>query len=402
MIENKVKRRRKHWQRGSVYKRGAGYAIVYRKPDGAQKWESGFPTKGKAQNRLNEVMGQIQSKKFLDPQDKLFKEWCAEWLEAEKVNLKPSTWSSYRSAVDKWLIPHFGEWYVSDVTRRSVIEFFDGLQAKQLSRKFVKNVHVLMHKVFKDALYRELTANNPADGIELQKAEGQAEYVVLQPAEVVKTFARLDPTYQVLLATGAITGMRRAELLGLQWDDVDLKGGMLRVCHTLQRVKKTLLDTAAFECVERIGSTGLALVNPKSKKSRRVVEIPPKLTVLLKELRRKQDGGRFVFQDELGRPLDPDGLYDVLHEAQSAAGVRRFGLHALRHLYCSLLQESGASVKHAQMKMGHASPLTTLNVYTHTVTDEGRKYAERVEAAFPFASGLLEGELRGNQNTAVN
>jgi integrase len=154
--------------------------------------------------------------------------------------------------------------------------------------------------------------------------------------------------------------------------------------------------------VERIGSTGLALVNPKSKKSRRVVEIPPKLTVLLKELRRKQDGGRFVFQDELGRPLDPDGLYDVLHEAQSAAGVRRFGLHALRHLYCSLLQESGASVKHAQMKMGHASPLTTLNVYTHTVTDEGRKYAERVEAAFPFASGLLEGELRGNQNTAVN
>lgn len=111
--------------------------------------------------------------------------------------------------------------------------------------------------------------------------------------------------------------------------------------------------------------------------------------MLLGELRRKQDGGRFVFQDELGRPLDPDGLYDVLHQAQTAAGVRTFGLHALRHLYCSLLQQSGASFKHAQEWMGHASPLTTLNVYTHTVTDEGRKYAEKVEAAFPFVSGAL-------------
>jgi integrase len=398
------RRRRKSWQRGSIYKRGAGYAIVYRKPDGAQKWESGFPTKGKAQERLNDVMGLIKHKKFLDdPQDKVFKQWCAEWLETQKTNIKPSTWSSYRSAVDKWLIPKFGDWYVSDITRRSVIGFFDELQAQKLSRKFVKNVHVLMHKIFKDALYRELTANNPADGITLQKAEGQAEYVVLQPAEVVKTFAQLDSTYQVLLAAGAITGMRRAELLGLRWEDVDFKGGTLQVCRTLQRVKKSLLDAAAFDDVERIGTTGLALVSPKSRKSRRAVEIPPKLALLFRELQRKQNnGGCFVFQDALGRPLDPDGLYDVLHLAQDAAGVRSFGLHALRHLYCSLLQESGASVKHAQMKMGHASPLTTLNIYTHTVTDEGRKYAEKVEAAFPFVSGVLvEGSQAGGQQEAI-
>ena len=57
---------------------------------------------------------------------------------------------------------------------------------------------------------------------------------------------------------------------------------------------------------------------------------------------------------------------------------------------------------HAQERMGHASPLTTLNVCTHTVTDEGRKYAEKVEAAFPFVSGALEGEGRGNESTAVN
>ena len=103
---------------------------------------------------------------------------------------------------------------------------------------------------------------------------------------------------------------------------------------------------------------------------------------------RIRPGGRLAW------PLDPDGLYDVLHQAQGAAGVRKFSLHALRHLYCSLLQQSGASFKHAQERMGHASPLTTLNVYRHTVTDEGRMYVEKVEAGFLFVSGTLEGEAR--------
>ena len=102
------------------------------------------------------------------------------------------------------------------------------------------------------------------------------------------------------------------------------------------------------------------------------------------------------------RPLDPDGLYDVLHQAQAAAGVRGFGMHALRHLYCSLLQDSGASLKHAQERMGHASPLTTLLIYTHVVSEEGRKYAEKVEAAFPFVSGLLvEATREGAQEAEV-
>ena len=79
----------------------------------------------------------------------------------------------------------------------------------------------------------------------------------------------------------------------------------------------------------------------------------------------------------------------MLHAAQGETKVLRFGLDALRHLYCSLLQKSGASVKHAQQRMGHASATTTLNIYTHEVTDEGRKFAKRVEGAFPFVNGLL-------------
>ena len=156
--------------------------------------------------------------------------------------------------------------------------------------------------------------------------------------------------------------------------------------------------------MERIGSTALALVSTKSKKSKRHVEIQPSLLALLDAVRELQTAGaEFVFQCEAGGPMDPDAVYEVLHTAQDAAGVRRFGLHGIRHLYCSLLAESGAGVKFAQEKMGHASATTTLNIYTHVVSDKAREIAAKVEAAFPCVSLKLANALpSGSQAEMVN
>jgi hypothetical protein len=140
--------------------------------------------------------------------------------------------------------------------------------------------------------------------------------------------------------------------------------------------------------VERIGDSQLALVKPKSKKSKRHVEVDARLLAALKG-EREHSTGVFVFERETGGPLDPDSVYDVLHAAQDAAGVRRFGLHGLRHLYNSLLLESGANIMFAQQKMGHASALTTLDTYGHIVTDQGRECAEKIAANFDFVRDLL-------------
>jgi integrase len=143
--------------------------------------------------------------------------------------------------------------------------------------------------------------------------------------------------------------------------------------------------------VERIGSTALALVSPKSKKSIGRVEIQPSLVALLAAVRDRQNGPEypFVFQSEIGGPIDPDSVYDVLHTAQDEAGVRRFGVHGLRHLYNSLPAESGAGVKFMQEKMGHMSSTTTLNIYAHVISDKAREYPAKVEAAFPCVSLTL-------------
>jgi integrase len=389
-------RGRKRGQSGSCFRRGGAWAIVYRTPEGKQKWESGFANKGTARARLTDVLKKINDGNFVDTKPMLFSDFADERLNAAKATLKPSTWASYVSAAEKYLKPRFGEWEVREITRIDVKRFVDGLVQTDLSKKFIKNVLILLHKLFEDAIDAELAASNPAHKIKWDKADDAEERHMPKREDVRLTFAVLPPVYQALLATGAMTGARRAELLGLQWDDINRDGNAIHIQRSLQRLTKCHIDS--FRAVKRIDACGLVLTSLKSKKARRWVELPESLAKILRLVRQTQRGtSPFIFQDELARPLDPDRIYDVLHAAQDRAGVERFGLHGLRHLYSSLLHAAGAPVKHAQDRLGHASAQTTLDTYTHSIGNEGREYANAVEAAFPFVSNLLAKSLDGQE-----
>jgi integrase len=395
VTRNRNRTTRRRGGRGIIVKRGNTYTAVYRTREGKQKWEGGFQKKEWAQARLNEVQDAIRNNKYVEPKETLFKTFCDDWMEQAKAILKPRTWISYQSALKNWITPAFGDRMLSDIRKKDVLDFLYGLlKNREISRKFVKNVHILLHRLFEAAIERELLAANPAHKIKLPEGSpvfGAAESIeryVPSPADVVQTFAKLSPVYQALLATGAVTGARRGELLGLYWEDVDFARRVIHIQRTLQRVPKELLDAESFRNVERVGETGLAIVPPKSEKATRFVDMPSNLALILKALRQRQNGSSapFVFQTEIGKPIDPDAVCDVLYEAQDAVEVRRFSPHCLRHLYCSVLQEkAGASLKFAQDRLGHANAATTAKIYTHVVDDHGREFAEKVESAFPFA-----------------
>jgi len=410
--DNDVPRRKakRRGQRGSILRRGASWSVVYRTPDGKQKWQGGYRTKEDAQKQVDIILGSIRENRYVEPKEVIFREFCDDWMKTAKSVLKPKTWASYQSALKNWILPKFGNWPICDINRASVKAFKDGLlMNRELSRKFIKNVLILLHRLFEEAIDREYIAANPArklpQDIPSDESADAAEVAMPTPEEVVKTFAELPTTYQALLATAAVTGFRRAELLGLSWDDVDWLNGSIRIRQTLQRIPKKLLSGGEFRKVERIGETGLAMVTPKSKKARRSVELPPKLAELLMALRNRQKDmeSKFVFQNEIGAPIDPDSVYDVLHTAQDKAGARRFGLHGLRHLYSSLLVANKVDVKFAQARLGHASAMTTLNIYSHEMTKHGHEYAAAIEAAFPFVSNLLaEGQIAVPTQQNVN
>src|ERR1700736_4110302 len=94
----KVRRHRRRGQSGSVLKRGENWTVIYR-ANGKQKWESGFATKGKAQDRLGVVLKSIGDNRYVETREKSFGDFCREWMEKAKPTLKPKTWCSYQSAL---------------------------------------------------------------------------------------------------------------------------------------------------------------------------------------------------------------------------------------------------------------------------------------------------------------
>ncbi len=159
------RRAKRRGQRGSIFRRpgASNYTIIYRAPDGKQKWESGFANKEDAQTRLDVVLGSIRKNAYVEAKKVRFEEFCDDWMGKAKATLKPKTWASYHSALKNWITPKFGQWLICDINRAAVKDFKDELLAsKELSRKFVKNVLILLHRLFEEAIDREYIAANPA------------------------------------------------------------------------------------------------------------------------------------------------------------------------------------------------------------------------------------------------
>jgi len=388
------RRRTARRQSGSIFRRGDdSWTLVFRNPDGKQKWLGGFETKGIAQKRLTEELEKIGNGTYHEVQAVLFKEFCETCLSLWKSMLKPSTWCTWKSAINKWLVPQFGDYEVQAISKAKVQDFLSGLlQHQKISLNTIKHIRSLLHRIFEEAIVREVARVNPAQkALKMPKRPVTVIVPTIEDAE--KLFDQLPVMYRLLLATESMTGLRRGELLGLKWEDIDPKASVIHVRRTIQRVNKSLLDEGSFRMVieERIGKTGLAVLGPKTEGSERPVKMPKILATLLSAWRVTNGASPavFVFHDEIGLPLSPEHVRDVWNEARVKAAVPNFGLHGFRHLYSSLIVESGAPVKVAQEMLRHADASTTLEIYTHKVRAEANFYAEKVAKQFPFVSKSL-------------
>jgi len=193
-----------------------------------------------------------------------------------------------------------------------------------------------------------------------------------------------DTPYYAPLHLLAFTGMRRSEVCGLQWADLDLVGGNVHVSRTLSAEggKVSFRDT-------------------KTAASRRTVSLPPSAAVVLRThranceamaagFRRTIDARELVFASADGRPLLPDTLTHVFEQLVKNTGVTPVRLHDLRHLHASLLLSSGVHPKVVQSRLGHASITTTLNVYSHVTPGLEEAAAKRFDEAVKVVSGRTQ------------
>ncbi|OGK77199.1 MAG: hypothetical protein A2X52_02795 [Candidatus Rokubacteria bacterium GWC2_70_16] len=170
------------------------------------------------------------------------------------------------------------------------------------------------------------------------------EMEILPPPEIRRLLDSPDEPVRTLLLCAVLTGMRRGELLGLKWEDIDFGGHRVHVRRSLWRGK---------------------LVTPKSRRSRRAIDLAPTLKAALGWLRGGFTG-EMVFTSPDGQLIDPDNFsHRDWARVLRRSTLRRIRFHDLRHTYASLLTAQGAHPKYIQAQLGHASIQTTLDRYGH-------------------------------------
>jgi len=351
-----------------------------------QRWYSGFKTKRAATEKLTELLASLQSGAYVEPSKRTLAAFLREWVESIRASVRPSTWAAYRMLAEVHVVPALGMVPLQHLTAAQLNALYADLLAKGrrdgkggLSPRTVQYVHVTAHKALADAVRWQLIPRNVAD--QATPPRPQAKEPKAWSADVLRSFlahVEGDRLYAAYLLA-ATTGLRRGEVLGLRWRDVDMAGGRLAVVQTLLQV-----------CNE------VALGTPKTAKGRRSVALDERTVSVLKAHRKAAledrlilglgtpDTEALVFTAPDGAPVNPESFSDHFGRLVKAAGLPRIRFHDLRHTHATLALQAGVHPKVVSERLGHATVSITLDTYSHAIPAMQEEAAERV-AALVFA-----------------
>jgi integrase len=328
---------------------------------------------------MNRLHAEVVEGTYIERSRQTLGEYLKDWLAACR-NLRPNTARDYSVSIHNHISPRLGNARLQSVDRLQVRGLYRKLADSGLSEKTVHNVHICLHKALQDAVDDGLLRRNPAEKAHATpKDRPQIETWSADELAAFLSFAAQDRDL-VLYHLAAATGMRRGELLGLRWRDVDLDGARVSVRQQFTRQ-----------------GNGLGFGAPKSRKSIRSIDVDDETIVLLREQHERQRFDRrawgpayrsdldLVFCRPGGSPEDPNVIgRRFVRRVRELPIVPAIGLHGLRHTHATLLLEAGVDVKTVSERLGHDNVQTTLELYGHVTT------RMRSNAAVRFGS-LLAG-----------
>ena len=225
---------------------------------------------------------------------------------------------------------------------------------KGLAPKTVRNIHQMIGSAYNLAMEQKLVTRNPTQGCALPKVEHK-EMKTLTADQLSAFFreARDSGVYELYYLDLA-TGLRRGELLGLKWTDVDFQHGALKIQRAISRQNGKVVEAPL-----------------KTKNAYRTLPLSADAIDVLKAQKNRGGSSEWVFPSPTGGPMSPDSVLHMLQRVLKRAGLPRIRFHDLRHTCASLLFAQGVSLKEIQAWLGHSTIGTTANIYTHL--DENNK-----------------------------
>jgi integrase len=320
----------------------------------------------------------------VDP-DITIDKYADRWLQFIRATVKPRTAASYRQMVDLHILPTLGDIKIRQLQKGRIKNLLAEKLNRGLSRNSVRIIHATLRAMLNAAADDGVIAANPAAKLGRQlrlvvPAETRQEQIKALTKNQLSAFfqaaAQSTPRYHPLFLTLALTGMRLGEALGLQWDDLQLDAGEIRIARAISN-----------------GDVQL----PKAGHGRSV-DLPEYLARLLQRARLLRTAEKlkkgwpemppWVFCNEVGGLFDPSRVRKAFRRSLRTAGLPlHFHPHCLRHTYASLLLQQGESAVYVQRQLGHSSIKLTVDTYGKWLPLGNRAAVNRLaEAVAPLGS----------------
>jgi integrase len=338
--------------------------------------------KRQAETKLAELLHQVNTGNIVKTGRLKTSEFFERWLsEYAYVNLSPRSFERYRDLIRQHVIPDIGNISLSQLKPEHLQRHYTTKLAAGLSARTIRYHHAVIHKALQTALKWGLILRNPAEAVEAPKPR-QTEMKVWTEYEVSQFLKTAkDSPYYSLFYLALFTGMRRSELLGLQWQDVDLVFCQLSIRRSLHHLK----DGSYFEG------------EPKSEKSKRTIALAPGVILMLKAHQTQNEANAkefdstvkesdYVFCQPDGRPWRPNTITRAWASTAKRAGVPIIRLHDARHTHASLMLKQGVHPKIVQERLGHNSIEMTMNIYSHIMPGLQEAAAKQFEVLIPIPS----------------
>jgi integrase len=344
------------------------YAVVDlpRGPDGRrrQKWHGGYATRRDAELARADVLARLARGAYIERTSMSLAEWITgSWLEMAEMQLKATTLHSYRRNLELHLLPRLGHLRLGELSPTLLTSTYAELfrsgrrrgraKGAGLSPTTIHYLHAILHRALADAVTAGLLETNPASRARVpkQSATPAPEQRCWTARELALFLSETDH-HPLSLAwrLAAMTGMRRGEVLGLRWKDVDLDARRLLVTRSVVVVGNDAVEST-----------------PKNGRAR-VVDLDAGTALLLASRSPEHvDVGSRVVVDTSGRPPSPGGLSRAFRSAIAISGVPPIRFHDLRHTHATLSLASGVPVRVVAERLGHSSPAFTLRRYAHVL-----------------------------------
>lgn len=347
---------------------------------------------------LTEFIMEIEKGIFIDPTKLTFQDFVERWLkDYAEGNLAPKTLYRYKEILNSRVLPAMGHLKIDQIKPNHLLEFYANLQEDGirmdgkpggLSGKTIMQHHRIISSILNDAVQWQVIGSNPASRVKPPRVKKkQADcYEREQIVALLSALEGEELKNRALVHLALFTGLRRGELMGLEWQDINIEAGTLDVRQSSQYLPGKGTFTKA----------------PKNDSSVRLISLPGFIVEVLRLHKKEQiehrlkagdlwQGSDSLFTTWNGRAMHPDTITKWFPEFLERHKLPHLSFHGLRHTAATMLINGGIPLKNISGRLGHSNISTTGDIYTHYLKSSDKVISDKLEQVYQGMKNTKKG-----------